>query len=139
MKDKMKDKIEKMIEILQKFARDGKSTPASQRLHNNLFQISKNIKHLDNDMFNKLTAKQSLESALVNSCKVIDQIKTIKSNKRAENKLKKLAQSQLPEKRILKGYYTDDIYQEWIDENDERFDIVIYEAYQKFVRKFRKY
>jgi hypothetical protein len=136
----MKEKIEKMISVLKKFEIEGKSTSVSQRLYNNLHQINKELRYVDTDMFHKLTAKQSLESALINSCKVIDQIKAIKSAKRAANEKAHLEElAKLPERKVLKGYYTDDIYQDWIDENDSRFDIAAYEAYQRFVKKIRKY
>lgn len=136
----MKEKIEKMISVLKKFEVEGKSTSVSQRLYNNLHQINKDLRYVDADMFQKLTAKQSLENALINSCKVIDQIKAIKSAKRAANEKARLEElAKLPERKVLRGYYTDDIYQDWINENDSRFDIAAYEAYQRFVKKIRKY
>ena len=125
-------KLNTMIETLAKFARNGKETPASNRLYHNISQIVKSAKLVDADMLDMLCKKQSLDSCLMASVKVLDLIankKAIKSAVAAEKRAATIAA--LPAKKVVRGYYTNDICQSWVSENDPEFDIAEYEAFQR--------
>jgi hypothetical protein len=132
------EKLNKMIETLAKFARDGKETTASNRLKNNLVQIAKSAKLLDADMLDMLCKKQSLDSCLMASVKVIELVaakKAIKNAVAAEKRAATIAA--MPEKKVVRGYYTNDICQSWVSENDPEFDMAEYEAFQRSCRLAR--
>lgn len=65
--------------------------------------------------------KQSLDSAANNIRKLYDNIK-------AQYAVEAIAADTKPVKR---GYYTTDIYQEWIDEDNPEFNEADYKAYRK--------
>ena len=126
------EKLNKMIEILAKMARDGKETPASNRLFHNLHNIVKATKLVDADMLDMLCKKQSLDSCLMASVKVLELIAAKKAIKNAAAAEKRAATiSALPEKKVVRGYYTNDICQSWVSENDPEFDMAEFEAYKR--------
>lgn len=76
------EKLNKMIDVLVKFTREEKDTPASNRLKYNLVQIAKSAKLLDADMLDMVCKKQSINSCLMASDKVLELVaakKTIKN------------------------------------------------------------
>jgi hypothetical protein len=74
----MKNKLNKMIETLKKFARDGKDTEQTRRLLRNLETISK--KNLSNEILESVCKKQSLQSCLDNSVKLLIDIEKLQLN-----------------------------------------------------------
>lgn len=76
----MINKLNKMIETLNKFSIEGKDTELSRRLLRNLNEISSFIrssdlnKYVDVKEIESVTAKQSMISCVENSSKVLGQI-----------------------------------------------------------------
>jgi hypothetical protein len=66
------EKLNKMIDVLVKFTREERDTPASNRLKYNLVQIAKSAKLLDADMLDMVCKKQSINYCLMASVKVLD-------------------------------------------------------------------
>jgi hypothetical protein len=94
-------KLDKMIDILVKFNREGKDTPASNRLKYNLVQIAKSARLLDADMLDMVCKKQSINSCLMASVKVLELVaakKTIKNVAAAQKRAATLAAK--PRKKV---------------------------------------
>lgn len=76
----MINKLNKMIETLNKFSREGKDNELSRRLLRNLNEISSFIrsselkKYVDIKEIEAVTSKQSMISCVENSSKVLSQI-----------------------------------------------------------------
>ena len=133
------EKLNKMIDVLVKFTREEKDTPASNRLKFNLVQIAKSAKLLDADMLDMVCKKQSINSCLMASVKVLELVaakKKIKNVAAAQKRIATLATK--PAKKVVRGYYTNDICQQWVSENDPEFDMAEYEAFQRVCRLARR-
>ena len=124
------EKINKMVEVLTKFARDGKETPVSNRLKNNLIKILKNKSLLEVADIEALTKKQSLDSCLMASVKVLtalDKKKAVKNAVAAQKRAATIASKP----KAKRGYYTNDICQQWISEDSPDFNEEDYREYQR--------
>ena len=124
------EKINKMIEILTKFARDGKETPVSNRLKTNLVKISTSAKLIDADMIDMLCKKQSINDCLMASVKVLtalDKKKAVKNAVAAQKRAATIASKP----KAKRGYYTNDICQQWVSEDSPEFDEEEYREYQR--------
>ena len=125
-------KLNKMIDVLVKFTKEERDTPASNRLKYNLVQIAKSAKLLDADMLDMVCKKQSINSCLMASVKVLELIAAKKAIKNAVAAQKRAATiAAMPKKKVVRGYYTNDICQRWVSENDPEFDMTEYEAFQR--------
>lgn len=95
-------------------------------------KLNKNPEILNSKEYQNAVAKQSLESAAKN-------IQTLSTMiKETCKKVSKPIDKSLPERKIKRGYYTSDIYQEWIDEDSPSFNETDYMSYQKFLKTVRK-
>lgn len=95
-------------------------------------KLNKNPEILNSKEYQNVIAKQSLESAAKNIQILHDMIKE------TYKKVSKPINKSLPERKIKRGYYTSDIYQEWIDEDSPSFNETDYMSYQKFLKTVRK-
>lgn len=95
-------------------------------------KLNKNPEILNSKEYQNVIAKQSLESAAKNI-----QILSIMIKETCKKVSKQIDKS-LPERKIKRGYYTSDIYQEWIDEDSPNFNESDYQSYKKFIKTVRK-
>lgn len=96
------------------------------------FQLNKHPEILNSKEYQNVIAKQSLESAAKNIQILSTRIKE------TYKKVCKPIDKSLPERKIKRGYYTSDIYQEWIDEDSPSFNESDYMSYQKFLKTVRR-
>jgi len=95
-------------------------------------KLNKNPEILNSKEYQNVIANQSLESAAKNI-----QILSIMIKETCKKVSKQIDKS-LPERKIKRGYYTSDIYQEWIDEDSPNFNESDYQSYKKFIKTVRK-
>ena len=124
------EKINKMVEVLTKFARDGKETPVSNRLKHNLVKIAKSASLLEADMLDMLCKKQSLDSCLMASFNILTALDKKKAVKNAVAAQKRAA-TMASKPKAKRGYYTNDICQQWISEDSPDFNEEDYREYQR--------
>jgi hypothetical protein len=90
-------------------------------------------------MLDMICKKQSLDSCLMASVKVLELVADKKAIKNAVAAQKRAATiAAMPEKKVVRGYYTNDICQQWVSENDPEFDLAEYEAFQRSCRLARR-